>query len=73
MDKNVVQIIVEDRLLKAVDISEILNISRAMAYRLIQIGTIRAVKIGTARRVRPEDLKTYIEDNLTSHLGGNIK
>ena len=55
------------RLLKATEIAEILNISRAMAYRLIQTGEIRSVHIGAARRVRPEDLHAYIEENLTSN------
>lgn len=53
------------QLLKATDVAEILNISRAMAYRLIQIGEIRAVRIGSARRVRMQDLHEYIQTNLT--------
>lgn len=52
-------------LLKATQIAEFLNISRAMSYRLIQTGEIRSVQIGAARRVRPEDLQSYIEANLT--------
>lgn len=52
-------------LLKAKDVAAILNISRAMAYRLMQVGEIRTVCIGTSRRVRPEDLQQYIQDNLT--------
>jgi excisionase family DNA binding protein len=52
-----------DKLLKATEIARILNISRAMAYRLIQTGEIRSVRIGAARRVRPEDLAAYIETN----------
>jgi excisionase family DNA binding protein len=55
-------------LIKATDVATILNISRAMAYRLMQQGAIRTVCIGTARRVRSEDLQSYIEDNLTSHI-----
>ena len=56
--------IIKSKLLKAPEVAEILNISRAMAYRLIQAGEIRSVHIGVARRVRPEDLRGYIEDNL---------
>ena len=58
-------------LLKAAEVAKILNISQAMAYRLIQIGEIRAVQIGKGRRVRPQDLRHYIESNLTSEPEGN--
>ena len=54
-----------EQLLKATDIAHILNISRAMAYRLMQLGKIRTVSIGTARRVRRIDLRTFIENNLS--------
>ena len=53
------------QLLKARQVAEELNVSRAMAYRLIQTGHIRSVRINGARRVRPMDLKRYIEKNLT--------
>lgn len=65
MDENAARIIVEDKLLKAMEVAEILNISKALSYRLIQTGEIRSVHIGTACRVRPEDLQTYIEENLS--------
>jgi excisionase family DNA binding protein len=54
-----------ENMLKATEVAKILNISKAMAYRLMQIGQIRTVRIGTARRVRPADLHNYINDNLT--------
>ena len=54
-----------EQLLKATDIAYILNISRAMAYRLMQVGKIRTVSIGTSKRVRKKDLITYIENNLS--------
>ena len=50
-------------LLKAKVVAEILQISRAMAYNLMQRGEIPTVRIGKARRVRPEDLIKYIESN----------
>jgi excisionase family DNA binding protein len=50
-------------LLKAKDVAEILQISRAMAYSLMQRGEIPTVRIGKAQRVRPEDLIKYIESN----------
>ena len=51
-------------LLKATDVAEILNISRAMAYRLMQTGQIPTVCIGKARRIRPIDLHNYINASL---------
>jgi len=50
-------------LLKAKEVVEILQISRAMAYTLMQRGEIPTVRIAKARRVRPEDLIKYIESN----------
>jgi excisionase family DNA binding protein len=52
-------------LLRATEVARILNISRAMAYLLMQRGDIRTVRIGTARRVRREDLDRYIQENLS--------
>ena len=54
-----------EQLLKATDVAYILNISRAMAYRLMQVGKIRTVSIGTSKRVRKKDLLKYIENNLS--------
>ena len=54
----------EEKLLKAIEVAEILNISRAMAYRLMQTRQISTVRIGKARRVRPIDLQNYIKANL---------
>jgi excisionase family DNA binding protein len=48
------------KLLKAVDIARILNISRALAYRLIQQGEIPAVRINHAVRVKPSDLEEFV-------------
>ena len=58
-------------LLKATEVADILNISLPMAYRLIQVGEIRAVQIGKGRRVRLQDLRQYIESNLTNEPEGN--
>ncbi len=54
-----------DSLLKAADVAEILNISKSMAYRLMQTREITTVSIGNAKRVRPVDLYNYISTNLT--------
>jgi excisionase family DNA binding protein len=53
-----------DRLLTAVEVAQILSISRAFAYQLMQRGKIRTVCIEGARRVRPDDLRQYIETSL---------
>ncbi len=50
-------------LIKARQVAEILCVSRAFAYRLMQTGEIRTVKMQGARRVCIEDLKRYIEEH----------
>ena len=54
-----------DQFLKIIQVAEILNISRAFAYKLIQQGELRCVHIGKARRVRIADLTEYIQRNLS--------
>jgi len=56
--------ILRPKLLKANDVAQILNISKAFAYQLMQIGDIPTVKIRGARRVRPEDLDRYVQENI---------
>lgn len=50
-------------LLKATEIAKMLNISKAMVYKLMQTRQIPAIHIGQARRVRKEDLAKFIQDN----------
>ena len=50
-------------LLKAEEVAEILNISRAMVYRLMRSGEIPAVSIGRSKRILPVDLDGYIHKN----------
>jgi excisionase family DNA binding protein len=52
-------------LLRGEDVARILNISRGLAYQLIQRGEIPAVRIGRAVRVRPADLDAFITRNLS--------
>ena len=63
VDINEVSVVTKhpERLLKAVEVAEILNVSRAFAYQLMQRGEIRTVAIGTARRVRRKDLQEFID------------
>ena len=51
------------KLLTAKEVAEILNISKAFAYKLMQAGEIRTVVIGSSRRVRREDLEDFIFQN----------
>lgn len=53
-----------ERLLKASEVAEILNVSKAFAYQLMQQGKIRTVVMQSARRVRPKDLAAFIEASL---------
>ncbi len=56
---------IEVKLLRATEVAQILNVSRAFAYRLMQQGKIQTVVISKARRVRPVDLQEFIENCLT--------
>lgn len=53
-----------DRLLTANEVAVLLSISRAFAYQLMQRGKIRTVCIQGARRVRPDDLRQFIQSNI---------
>ena len=64
MDEIINQIDEETKLLRATEVAEILSISRAFAYRLMQQGKIRTVVIAKTHRVRPSDLKDFIEKSL---------
>ncbi|MFO7942998.1 MAG: helix-turn-helix domain-containing protein [Anaerolineales bacterium] len=55
-------------LLKASEVAESLNISKAFAYKLMNQGTIPSVQIGYAKRVRPQDLHEFIRNNLSSDI-----
>jgi hypothetical protein len=50
-----------ERLFKASDVARILNISRPLAYRLMQQGNIPVIRINHAVRVRPIDLEEFIQ------------
>ena len=55
-----------ERLIRAAEVAQALNISRALVYRLIQKGEIPAVHINSTIRVRPRDVEEFI----TRHLEG---
>ena len=50
-------------LLRASDVANILNISRSLAYRLIQKGDIPTVRINRSVRVLSDDLHDYIMEH----------
>jgi len=54
----------QEALLRAMEVSRILNISRSMTYQLLQSGRIPVVRIGNSVRVRPKDLNEFINQNL---------
>lgn len=56
-----------DKLLKAVEVAQRLNISKAFAYQLMLRGDIPTVKIGSARRVKEADLINYIQQNISGN------
>ena len=47
------------RLLNAKEFAEILQVSRSMAYRMMQRGEIPTVRVGSAVRVRGSDLEEF--------------
>ena len=63
-----IQIQPPEKLLKAVQVAEILNVSRAFAYQLMQKGLIPTVKILGARRVHREDLLRFIQENISNKV-----
>ena len=71
MEGNSIQAIESQKLLRAIEVARILNVSRAFAYRLMQQGRIRTVVISKTRRVRLEDLNDFIEKSLVpaTHRG----
>ena len=55
-----------DVLLRCEDVARVLNISRSMAYQLIQRGEIPSIRLGRAVRVRPQDLADFIAQRIAS-------
>ena len=49
-----------DKLLKAIEVAERLDISKSKAYQLMQRGEIPTVHLGQAVRVRQQDLEEFI-------------
>ena len=55
--------LLEDRLLRAVDVQAQLGMSRAKVYRLMQLNILPTVRIGGSVRVPQKALCKWIEEN----------
>lgn len=64
MNEKPTQINPEIKLLRAVEVALILNVSQAYAYRRMQQGKIRTVVIAMKRRGRPAGLLDFIQKSL---------
>ena len=58
----------DEHLLKVAEVAEILSLSKAKVYRLIQRGELPAIRISHAVRVMPYDLKEYAKHGHTGQL-----
>ena len=50
----------DERLLKGNDVAKHLNISRSLAYRMMQSGEIPTVRFGGSVRVQSSDLEKFV-------------
>jgi excisionase family DNA binding protein len=53
-----------EQLLRPADVAEILQVSKALAYKILKDGYIPTVRFGKTVRVRREDLDKYIYENV---------
>ena len=51
------------KLLKAKQVAEILNVSKAFVYQLMSKGELPTVKIGAAKRVIKADVDRFIQEH----------
>ena len=58
------EIFTNQKLLRADDVAEILNISRSFAYKLMSTNELSTVQIGRSKRVRISDLNIFVENNI---------
>jgi len=61
----------DTRLLNADQVADALNVSKSYVYQLMRTGIIPTVRLGKACRVRPHDLKVFIEANIYNLAGVN--
>jgi excisionase family DNA binding protein len=60
--------IFENRLMKPTEVARLLNISRSLAYRLLNSGKIPSLRINKSIRVDPSDLEKFINNQKTRAL-----
>jgi excisionase family DNA binding protein len=53
-----------DSILKAAEVAQILGISKAKAYKLMQQGEIRSIQFGRTTRVHRQDLDEFIKTHM---------
>ena len=63
----------EEKLLKPADVAEVLQVSKAQAYNMLKRGEIPIIQIGSLVRVRPQDLKEYIEQKAKQKIHEEAK
>jgi len=68
MEKPASSIQVPNQLLRADQVALRLNISRALAYQLMQIGEIPTIRFNRTVRVRELDLDRFIQNHHCSQL-----
>jgi excisionase family DNA binding protein len=61
-----------EKLLKPAEVAEILQVSKALAYKMLKQGDIPTVRFGTTVRVRREDLEKYIYDKVGVSTKGEV-
>ena len=60
----------QERLLRASEVAAALNISKAKTYKLLQVEEIPVVRIGRSVRVRPSDLREYVQRRRMGNFDG---
>jgi len=61
----------ETQLMKPNDVARKLQVSRALAYRLMAEGDIPSVRFGRTVRIKEEDLLRWIETHTSNKSGVN--
>lgn len=62
----------QDQLLTLQQVADRLQVSISTVRRLIDAGELRTVRIGRNLRVRPEDLRAYIDANVETRKGDEL-
>ena len=62
-----------DKLLKAQQIADRLNISKQQAYRLMQIGVLPVVRFGRLTRVKESALQKFIDSHEVTLAVGKLE